>query len=173
MVPIVQWLNGLLNKPVIVDRPNSTRPKRPYLTINLVTPLQKAGSRDNTVANDDGTFSLCGQRTFTLSVKAYSDNGRDNTGFFQAHDLLAQVMDSVDDPELREPLTVAGLAVMSVGDILDLTELVESGFEARAGMDMFMGIAANRDTGLLTIDKVEITATVGGQTDPTFEVPGT
>lgn len=174
MTPFINWLKEIHpGITVIVDRPNVNRPAAPYITVNILAPLQAIGSRDNApIARDSDPgntiFRMTGQRQFTMSVKAYEKG--ENKDFFDAQDRLIRVVNATRDPGLRATLRAAGLAVLADGAILDVTELIESGYEPRAQLDLIMGIAEDRETDLGAIENVGITGTVDGQTDPKFTV---
>ena len=168
--PVILWIKREFPKiPVIVDRPNTPRPKLPYFALLLTTPIQKVGSRDSREHVNDTKWNIGGQRRFTLSVRSYVETADKN--FFQSQDLLAQLQDSLEDETRRTDLTTAGLAVWFSTDILDITELLETGFESRAQFDIEFGIASNRETDLGAIEKVKIQGTVDGETEPEFQVP--
>lgn len=166
---IFTWLKRELDIPAIVEKPNVPRPKPPYLSVNIVTPITKVGSRDSVENISNSSFNIGGQRRFTLGVKSYVDPK--DQSFFDAQDLLIKLQDSLEDPTKRLPLTEAGLAVFFANDILDVTELLETGFEPRAQLDVEMGIASNRTTDLGAIETVKITPTVNEQEEPEFQVP--
>lgn len=180
--PVRQWIESITEVTrVIKDKPGRPRPNKfPYITVNLITSLQKIGSRDSleydapdealpiSETNPDDQWNIGGQRRFVISVNAYVDKKiRD---FFDAQDLLIKLQDAVDDPNQRTILKAAGLSVFSVGDILPISELIETGWESRAQVDITMSIASNRKTRLGAIEKVEIQGTIDGQEDEEFLV---
>lgn len=168
--PVILWINSEFpDITVIVDRPNVPRPKLPYFALLITTPIQKVGSRDSLEHIDDTTWNIGGQRRFTLSVRSYVETKDKN--FFQSQDLLVQLQDSLEDETRRIDLTTAGLAVWFSTDILDITELLETGFESRAQFDIEFGIASNRETDLGAIEKVKIQGTLDGEEQDEFQVP--
>ena len=174
--PVIAWIKQILpSLQVIIDRPNVQRPTPPYLSIMMVTPIIKVGSRDSISYEhdednpDDTNFSVSGQRRFTLAVRAYGvSTGK---AFFDAFDNMSKLQDSLEDSVGREELTKAGLAVWNSNDILDVTELLESGYEPRAQLDIEFGIVSNRVVDLGAIETVKITGTANGIEDPEFSVP--
>lgn len=168
--PVILWIKREFPSiPVIIDRQNVPRPKLPYFALLITTPIQKVGSRDSMKHVDDTKWIIGGQRRFTLSVRSYVNTKDKN--FFQSQDLLVKLQDSLEDETRRIDLTTAGLAVWFSTDILDITELLETGFEARAQFDIEFGIASNRETDLGKIDKVKIQGTVNGEEQDEFQVP--
>lgn len=167
---VINWIkNEFPDIPVIIDRPNVPRPELPYITIMVSSPITKVGSRDSREHVDDTTWNIGGQRRFTMSIRAYvSPSGK---GFFDAQDMMIQLQDSLEDDNRRSILTSAGLAVWFSSDILDVTELLETGYEPRAQLDVEFGIASNRETDFGAIETVQIEPTIDGNTEPEFEVP--
>lgn len=177
IVPMIDWIHEFFPEtPVIVERTNVARPTEDYFSINTTAPLQQAGLNDSTklivdengdpVAGDkEGHFKymVCGQRIFTLSLKAYivKDANCDRpAAIFDAQEMLARLRDAISTDFEREILVEAGLSVFVRNDILDLTDLIEAGYEARAGMDLVMGIASNREVEIPAIAKTVIGGTV-------------
>lgn len=172
------WVCGEFpDVPVIIDRPNVPRPeKRPYIAILLVTPIQKVGMNDATTYQEpaeegdpDTIFNICGQRRFTIAIRAFGT--MENKAHFEPQDILTVLQDALEDPNRRAPLTNAGLSVWFSTDILDVTELLETGYEPRAQFDIEMGIASNRTADLGAIEKTKIQGTVDGDEQPEFQVP--
>jgi hypothetical protein len=176
---LIPWLKALYTDfevPVIIERPNQVRPLKTYLSVRISTPLQRQGSNDSIVHKTGDTFEISGQRRLGVSITCHmvknSDTMDIRNDFFTAQDLLAQVQDACENPLALETLNDAGIAVWSAGDILDLTELVESGFESRAQIDLVIGLASNRDVDLGYIDSVEFVGTVEGDDEPVVTVNG-
>lgn len=169
---VIKWIKSVLgNIPVIIDRTNAERPKKPYISLNILVPVQKTGFTDSLESippeeapdGKDTIYNIGGQRQFTMGIRSFTEAKEKN--FFDAQNLLIRLQDSIEDDIARQPLTEGGLAVFGSSDILDVTELIESGYEPRAQLDVMMGIASNRQSDQGAIEKVEIT---GNYTEPTF-----
>lgn len=170
---LVAWIKTIHpTLPVIWTRPNAPRPPQTYIGLEITTPLQKPGFSDSIeyiIDEDDDTstiFNIGGHRNFTVSVNAYlvknSSNRNVHDDMFDAHDILEKIRDATENPAAMESLNNAGLSVMDTADILDLTELLETGFESRYQMDLMMGIASNREEDLGAIESVKFQGTVDG-----------
>lgn len=180
-VPLVAWIRIIHpSLTVIWTRPNAPRPSVPYIGLELTTPIGKPGHRDDIdyivdPDDEDATnFNIGGQRTFTVTVNAYQVKGPSNRSehddIFDPHDLLEQIRDAIENPVAMESLHASGLAVWTVGDILDLTELIETGYESRYSMDLGMGIASNRQADLGAIQNVTFQATADGEEEDPITV---
>lgn len=175
IVPVVRWIEQEApGFPVVVLRQNAERPLESYYGIELITPLAKPGQRDDIIHKSDTTFTICGQRSVTVQISAYLIRDRLNRNIhddmYVPHEMLKVLQDSVDNPSKMQVLRDAGLAVWSAGDILDIPEAVETGFESRASMEVVMGLVSSRDVDLGAIESVEITGTANGMEDPTVTV---
>ena len=169
---IISWIKAeFTGARVIIDRPNVPRPKRPYFAILLTTPIQKGGARDHIQhqAGSDTIFEIGGQRRFTVSISVIDE--MKNKNFFTVQNACQQLMDSLEDVNRRAPLTAAGLSVWFSTEILDVTELLETGYEPRAQFDLEMGIASNRTADLGAIEKVKVQGTIEGDDEPEFDIP--
>lgn len=178
IIPFIAWIKGEHpNTPVIVDRSNTPRPNEDYISVRVSSPVQQTGSRDDIEHKDDTKFNIGGARTFTMTIEAYKvkspSDSRVNYDFFDPQDRLIKLNDALEDPNRRLPLTKAGLAVWNKSAIIDVTELIETGYESRAQVDYIMGMASNREADLGIIEKVAITPTIEGEEDPEFTVDAT
>ncbi len=168
---LVSWVKRVIDvNTVIWERQNAPRPTIdlfPYVTLNLLTPRTKVGFRDSLEYISGTNYNKGGQRTFGLSISVYS---KDDSVYFEAIDLAEQLQDSLDNPLELETLALAGLAFFNIGDILDTSTLLETGFEPRATLDLTVGVASNRIIDLGAIESVSFTGTYDGQDDELITV---
>lgn len=166
---LIAWVRRVTGvKSAIWVRPNAPRPNiYPQATLEVLTPRTKVGSRDSVTHVSGTTFCLGGQRTIGISISIYS---KDESMYFEATDLGSKLQDSLDDPNELELLRAAGLAVFIVNDVVDTTDLLETGFEPRASLDITFGIASNREVDLGSIDSVEFQGNYDGQDDEIITV---
>ncbi len=174
--PILAWLKKEFpDVPRIIERPNVPRPKTPYFAIFMTTPLTKVGMSDSVEFISSlpvpgaTSYNIGGQRQFTMAIRCYGNP--EDKQYYDAQNKLVQLQDSLEDEVRRVDLTSAGLSVWFSTDILDIAELLETGFEPRAQFDIIFGIASNRAADLGAIEKTEITGTYDGQEEPEFSVP--
>lgn len=128
---------------------DSPRPPKPYLTLNIIAGPRPLTMDDELRYIDDDEFgSLVGQRSHTLSIQAYGD------GF---NDILSKIQSFLDDPDKRDLLREADIAVTSKGAITDISRALSTGYEHRASLDIVFNSSNNLLTGIGPIEKVEIT----------------
>ena len=143
---------------------NVPRPDVPYMTFKFTTPGAKSGddtkswvldSRGNptTVVNSGGV------RKMTVDFNSYADSHEN------AYNIMATWQTALDLEDIQAILRAAGVAVWIIGDVADLSKLLDSGYEGRAHMTCTFGIAMNLQSDLGEIDTVQVSGTV-------LEAPG-
>ena len=141
------WVSGESGLETIWDEPNAPRPKTPYALLGLVSPPVKYGSKDDLRSAGGDDFEITGQRSVAYSVKVL---GRDAVSY------VTDLQMSLEKPSVQEALRAAGLAVWEEGDVLDISELLETGFEERANMDVVFGISATTEEAVGELKNVEV-----------------
>ena len=147
---VFNWLTQVTEQTVIFEFPNQPRPKTPYVSIQLITGPVKGG-QDDTINQETGTkFDVVGQRSITANIKAHGGD---------AVQTLADVQSSIDVPATIELLGSNNVAIFDDSPILNITEILESGFEERASMDVIFGIVSDQEIDPGTIDKTVVSGT--------------
>lgn len=133
----------------------ATRPALPYCSFKFITPAMKSGD-DGLEPPVSGTvWNRGGQRKISVSFHVYALDQE------QAYNLMCLWQASLQQVFVRSRLLQTGnLAVWLIGNVADVSQLVNTGYEARAQMDVTMGIAANLSEDLGQIDTVRITGTI-------------
>lgn len=154
--------SGLADGKVIWARQNGTRPAAPYVTLNL-SPMQTLGI-DGTrhtydsggVAGSEITLSHGGMREFGLTLTAFGDGLGDGA----AVAILETVRSALNKLSIREALEAANISFFDFGSVLDLTQVVDAGFEGRATVQ-FRGYTTQEVTETLGyIQTVEVEAVI-------------
>ena len=166
---------------IIWDRPDARRPSVPYMTLNYLTGPVRIAQLDEERVQDDGTIIMCATRNFTLSIKAYIGDVRakSHPDFWRPIQSLSDLSGKLTTVAIRELFRKEGLAIMNIEGIQDITELLETGYEPRANMDILFSYSEQiTDTHIgPNIDKVVITQEniedVTGITDETFTIDNT
>jgi len=170
--PVIKYIKQIFpNQVIVLERQNVPRPKPPYFTINMLTPLIRESFSDSVThqapdtsvpvdpeTNPDNLFRVSGGRRFTLTLQAY-EQGKDKD-FFDAQQKLEAIRNGFQVDSVRALLDQAGLSVFDSTDILDVTELLETGYEPRAQMDLLMGIASNFTVKQDVIERVRMDSCV-------------
>jgi len=112
------------------------RPPRPYMTMFLVTPAQKVGDDASTYVSA-GVWNVGGQRCMIVDFNAY---GRTHE---EAYEIAAAWQSALEMETTQTILRKAGIAVWLNGSIADMSELLQTGYEGRAKIEVQFGIAAN------------------------------
>ena len=139
-------LETILEEPTLQGAP---RPAKPYMSFKIIVPAYKTGDDDSRYST--GTkFNRGGQRRMTVSFHSYAVEQED------AYNYMGLLQSSFETLSIQEILRKKGIAVWVIGTVADFTQLLNTGYEARAQMDVQFGIAANVSEDLGEIDTVEI-----------------
>jgi len=132
LVAFLSAATGLVNGRFILAQaqgPIQPVPKRPYATFQFRMTALKANFRDYTTPVPDsltGAVCYAGHRGVALDVTFH---GRTQD---EAYGLAVNCQAGLYRPDLLGPLTSIGWAVYTIGDVTDLTALLNTGFEPRA-----------------------------------------
>jgi hypothetical protein len=144
---IYTWISDQTKVKVIWSEQAAPRPPRPYIDLKLITGAIKLGGQDNLRTTSAGRLILVGPRSVTCSIQIFGDN---------AMEILTTARDSLDDPDVIEQLDRAGLSVADDGEPQNITEALETHFEARAAMDVRFEFQVERDTESQTVERVSL-----------------
>ena len=144
----------------IWDKPSSqtskNRPSLPYCTMNIIS-ISEEGDVDIDYKSED-TYTYTNRQAFTLSVQIFSQD--------DYLDIAEKIRRAAYKESKRIPLKQAGIALREVGDTTDISALIETGFEKRAGIDLFMSTAVQEDEADGEIRSAKIEKT----NEPTFTI---
>ena len=118
-----------------------------FVTLNLTGVLNKIG-QDNLEFDSGTTYNIKGQRTANLSIIAYGAT---------AQQMAIDIQSSSERPSVLEAIRSTGLAIWNEPNVTDLSAVLESGFENRAGIEFLLGISS------LITDDVGIIERVTGE----------
>lgn len=173
---IIREMEAITEMVVIEEEPetqDAPRPEVPYMSMKIIVPGAKFGD-DSQVAHktDDTHYSdtlvdIGGQRRMTVSFHAYGKSHE------QAYGIMSLWQTSLDLKAVQEALRKAGIAVWTIGNVADNSQLLNTGYEGRAQMDCTFGIASNLSgvPGTGVIERVTGTGTVTTDQDGEDDVP--
>lgn len=162
LVSAVMGGTGLSANNVIMlepEVPNSPRPNKPYMTIKLVTLAVPFGTDvmeyvPSAAPGDPDAFNYGGPRAMTASFNSYGQT------HWQAYNVMALWQSALNQEPTQSALGTAGIAFWKAAAILDLSELLNTGFEGRAQMDVDFGISYNSQVAVDTIGQVTVQGSV-------------
>lgn len=132
---------------------NSPRPTRPYMSFKITGPATKYG--DDSYDNVSGTsWNTGGVRKMTVTFHAY---GCDHE---EAYNYMSLWQTCLNTESTLSKLRSAGLAVWMVGNVADLSLLLNTGYEGRSMMESTFGVAANLVTDYGQIEHVTVNGTL-------------
>lgn len=169
-IAFVRCMQGVLPKntktnqpiPIALAEPetqNEPRPDLPYMTFKFTTPGAKSGDDTKSWVLDDmgaptTIVNSGGVRKMTIDFDSYG------TSHEEAYNLMAIWQTALDLEDIQAILRQAGVAVWIIGNVADLSKLLNTGYEGRAHMTCTFGIAMNLQSDLGEIDSVKVGGTV-------------
>lgn len=156
----------------IIEEPKVTNAPRPcplpYFSFKLTSPGIKQGDDSKSYVNK-GTDKLVvntgGVRKMMVSFHCYAQDER------TAYDYMSLWQSCLDQLTTQENLRRAGIAVWIIGNVADLSQLLNTGYEGRSQMDVSFGIAANLEEEFGAITKVGVTGTINEDEQDKFDTP--
>jgi hypothetical protein len=171
---------NLQNGQVIEEMPetqDAPRPKKPYLSYSITTPGAKFGDDGHTLTGVQGSgvteeliYNVGGNRKMSVSFHSYAINKDD------AYNLMAFWQALLETIPIKQTLEKAGIAVWLNGGVADMSQLLNTGYEGRAHMDVVFGINSNITEQVDSIIEVQTTGTVtddSGNVLPTVSIDAT
>lgn len=133
------------------------RPKPPYITLKIISGPRARGFDELRRKPNSSIFVTGGLRQYTLSIQAFG---------MGAHDALDNLVARMDDPNAsieRKKL----VAIVDRGDVVDISALLETGYERRAQLDVIFHAPKNLETEIVPIEHVGVGGTLkqGNQGD--------
>lgn len=129
---------------------DAPRPKPPYITIKIISGPRPRGFDELRKRQGTPIFESGGIRQYTLSLQAFGMGGHDALS-----DLVAKMDDSYASIELKR---IVG--IVDRGDVLDISALLETGYERRAQLDVIFNAAKNIETEIRPIEHVGVSGTL-------------
>ena len=134
LVQSLQAATGLGPNQVIRHQgqgPVQPRPKLPYLSFRYRTASMRDGY-DALVPTDgnDTLWNYVGSRGIAIDLMAY---GRDQD---EAYTLGMLVQSGMEQEPIQNILDASGLCVWKIGDVTDMTALLNTGYEGRAMLEL-------------------------------------
>ena len=131
------------------------RPKPPFIAFTVSGGPRIKGFDDLRRIGDK--FELQGLRQYTLSIQSYGEG---------CYDLLDDLATSLDDTVRTHQLYAdAEVAITSRGNVVDITGLMDAGYESRASLDIIFMSNKKFSTSIVPIERVRITGTISGAGD--------
>lgn len=153
---IFEWLDDLLDYPVILSDQHDPRPNPPYVAFDLLTGFVKQGTADEIRWNsNDSAWDLIGRRNITVSFKA---TGTSLDGSYQSRvrssDLLADIQWSLDKPATVEDFKANDLGIVDEAAIQDISEVENNLFVPKHVLDIIFSTTITEQLDTYPIEKV-------------------
>lgn len=156
-ISLIAVETGLPYNVIITEEPetqDAPRPDLPYLSMKITRPADKSGDDTKTpVPGPGNVWNSGGVRMMTIGFNAY---GRSHE---EAYNYMSDWQCALDREDVQQTLRSSGIAVWTIGNVADLSQLLNTGYEGRAHMDCTFGIAMNTQSDLGEMNSVTISGT--------------
>lgn len=156
LATVVSQATGLTT---IMEMSDAERPPLPYVWIDFIT-AQIAHGSDEITYKEGNTYEIKGQRSFTASFNIVYGFREDA----KCQEMSCLLHASLRDPVRLEYLRGQGLAVWEIGNLTDISQALETGFENRYNFDVTFGVVSTLESDLGYISSTEITGKVNDVT---------
>lgn len=132
------------------------RPQKPFITLKLLTGPIPRGSFDNLrFKGDNGppnennvAYELSGLRQNSISIQAFGKDSQDTLG------LLLTLLDAPQS--IADFKASADIAIVSRGEVTDISALIDVGFERRHSLDILFNTSSNVEIVPGSIEKTQV-----------------
>lgn len=125
------------------------RPNPPYVTIKVISGPRPRGFDELRREAGTSNFTVSGMRQYTLSIQGFGMGIRDE---------LSDLVSKMDDPYAS--IERKGIGIVDRGDVVDISDLMETGYERRAQLDVIFNAAKNLPSSIKPIERASISGTL-------------
>jgi hypothetical protein len=166
LVAFVETASGLSGK-VVLAMQTAPQPPMPYATVRISGPRPAGGPWPRIIQSFDAaqpagqevSLQAVVDEELTVSLQFFTAL---TFGAGSARALMAQVRVALALQSTLDPLRAAGLALIDVGDIHDLSAILETAFQGRAALDLRFLVADDVTERTGYVGSVGISGTVSG-----------
>lgn len=154
-------VEGILEEPETQDAP---RPGLPYFSFKFTSPGIKSGDDDKrNILDGDGNptnrWVSGGVRKMAISFHCYAKSHE------EAYNYMGLWQAALDSEPVQENLRRGGVAVWVIGNVADLSQLLNTGYEGRSQLDCSFGVASNYVSDLGSMESVEVQGSISSGED--------
>lgn len=143
---IQAWAVSVVAVETIFLNQNGSVPDLPFCTL-YIQPVAFIG-HDESSNDDAGLVTYTGQRELTVSVQYFGANAMQNA---------IDLGESIEMLAARDLLALSNLVFVDrAGGANDLSEIVDTGYEERAGIDILIRVSSVRTEAGIIIESVEL-----------------
>jgi hypothetical protein len=149
IVAFMQAVQG--DATVVWAKENAPRPAPPFAVLDIIAGPSTVGPAEERYKQQD-TFTYAVRKRATLNVQVFA---------VDALVRAAAVEAAIELPSRQSILQAAGIAVWGSEGVRDLTGLLDTAFEPRAGLDLFISWPEPADDAPGEIRSVHVTGSAG------------
>jgi len=145
--------SGFAEDKVIWNLPGIDRPVPPYLLLSISSGPRKTGDAEIVYTGVQDQFKFPFRKEITLTVNSFADS--------DWLSVIGDVTNGLELPTKQLILRDAGLAILNITDPIDLSELLETDFEGRGAVDIFLAYTEEITDTPGEIETVKVDQTIG------------
>lgn len=128
---IFDWVTACLdsNVAVIWDKPDETRPEKPYCTLNILSGPFNVNTRGENSYKELDTYEYYFNKRFTLSVNIYGNE--------YTNKQIDYILNGTMLETKLQILRVAGLSIWGINGPNDISRPIDSEYELRNQLDIY------------------------------------
>lgn len=161
LIHTVTGLTAIMEEPEVQDAP---RPPTPYFSFKFLIPGAKSGDDSAQYNSGTGKFNSGGVRKMTMEFNCYGNTDAKMTpktySHEQAYNFMALWQTALDTEGVQGELRTIGVAVWTIGNVADLSQLLNTGYEGRSHLECTFGVAMNLESDLGQMASVEVQGNV-------------
>jgi hypothetical protein len=153
----VQDATGLGPNSVVVSQPEAPiakRPETPFCEFMVTTVAQSFGEDYEVADAEDGVFRYVGPRMMTVQFQTYGETHE------QAYGLACCLHAALQADPICDLLKSVGVVVWRRDAVIDLSALLSTGYEGRAGFNASFGLHSSLSLTVGTIASVPVSAAI-------------
>ena len=147
---IITWIAGNITDitatKVVWDKQAAPRPALPYVTVNIMPPVDETGMIPESGYTATDVWTMTHRFRIGVSINIIA-----NENYLAK---MQQLIISLDKDSVRTALKAAGLYFRYAEDSVDLTELLDSGYEFRIQKDFVFGYVATTTEAINEIRRI-------------------
>jgi hypothetical protein len=148
---IYTWVNSVISPvPAMWADQNASQPAAKFVSIRIQSITNVSRDVHGPIDDETAVAQLYGTREIIISVRGFGDG---------SNQLLELLSGSLEKVTVQDTLRASGLAVVSNGNVLNLSGLLESGFKEQSSLDVTFRTSSVDSDNLGLIEAVEVEAT--------------
>lgn len=148
---IYTWVNSVITPvPAMWADQNASQPAAKFVSLRIQSITKVSRDVHGPIDDETAVAQLYGTREIIISVRGFGDG---------SNQLLELLSGSLEKVTVQNTLRASGLAIVSNGNVLNLSSLLEIRFKEQASLDVTLRTSSTDSDALGLIEAVELEGT--------------